>query len=312
MMISKKRKKVLCHRRPRKPNEGSKDQSQNTPWRRAYLGAEDKVAGEPVAILNPSQEELMLVGRLLPEMTLCQGNIRTFRLGHMYKCWSIAIEGFNSNGVIFIVCYCLPSCAFFDLCGFTGMSRDPKSCSYASKTFSSTPDSHRIPSSLLFLCDFLYKDPAGMAAQKPYSSIGAGLVLRGSNSKWVSHGPLSRLLPEMTLCRGNIGTFRLGHSIMGDISYAVFVDSHRIPSSLLFLCGFLYRDPAGMAAQKPYSSTGAGLVLRGSNSKWYQHSAFPHDWGDVVVPSVFFMKGSIIQDILERRIDKCDEEMEIP
>lgn len=32
---------------------------------------------------------------------------------------------------------------------------------------------------------------------------------------------------------------------MGDISYAVFVDSHRIPSSLLFLCGFLYRDPAG-------------------------------------------------------------------
>jgi hypothetical protein len=34
-------------------------------------------------------------------------------------------------------------------------------------------------------------------------------------------------------------------SIMGDISYAVFVDSHRIPSSLLFLCGFLYRDPAG-------------------------------------------------------------------
>ncbi|GJY83517.1 hypothetical protein Tco_0496893 [Tanacetum coccineum] len=93
-------------------------------------------------------------------------------------------------------------------------------------------------------------------------------------------------------------------SIMGDISYAVFVDSHRIPSSLLFLCGFLYRDPAGMAAQKPYSSTGAGLVLRGSNSKWYQ--------GDVVVPSVFFMEGSIIQDILERRIDKCDEEMEIP
>ncbi|GJU47486.1 NADH dehydrogenase subunit 4, partial [Tanacetum coccineum] len=58
------------------------------------------------------------------------------------------------------------------------------------------------------------------------------------------------------------------------------------------------------AAQKPYSSTGAGLVLRGSNSKWYQ--------GDVVVPSVFFMEGSIIQDILERRIDKCDEEMEIP
>ncbi|GJZ14879.1 hypothetical protein Tco_0550556 [Tanacetum coccineum] len=58
------------------------------------------------------------------------------------------------------------------------------------------------------------------------------------------------------------------------------------------------------AAQKPYSSTGAGLVLRGSNSKWYQ--------GDVVIPSVFFMKGSIIQDILERRIDKCDEEMEIP
>nr|GEY16241.1 retrovirus-related Pol polyprotein from transposon TNT 1-94 [Tanacetum cinerariifolium] len=101
------------------------------------------------------------------------------------------------------------------------------------------------------------------------------------------------------------------YSIMGDISYAVFdisyavfVDSHRIPSSLLFLCGFLYRDPAGMAAQKPYSSTGAGLVLRGSNSKWYQ--------GDVVVPSVFFMEGSIIQDILERRIDKCDEEMEIP
>ncbi|GJR35748.1 hypothetical protein Tco_1211432 [Tanacetum coccineum] len=34
--------------------------------------------------------------------------------------------------------------------------------------------------------------------------------------------------------------------------------------------------------------------------------------GDVVVPSVFFMEGSIIQDILERRIDKCDEEMEIP
>lgn len=32
---------------------------------------------------------------------------------------------------------------------------------------------------------------------------------------------------------------------MGDISYAVFVDSHRIPSSLLFLCGFLYRGPAG-------------------------------------------------------------------
>lgn len=29
---------------------------------------------------------------------------------------------------------------------------------------------------------------------------------------------------------------------MGDISYAVFVDSHRIPSSLLFLCGW---DPAG-------------------------------------------------------------------
>ena len=26
------------------------------------------------------------------------------------------------------------------------------------------------------------------------------------------------------------------------------------------------------AAQKPYSSTGAGLVLRGSNSKWYQVS----------------------------------------
>lgn len=105
-------------------------------------------------------------------------------------------------------------------------------------------------------------------------------------------------------------------SIMGEISYAVFVDSHRIPSSLLFLCGFLYRDPAGtvlrfqqvregpaifkgmlyvpmfltvlrvlsttsfglcskfnaQAAQKPYSSTGAGLVLRGSNSKWYQVS----------------------------------------
>nr|GEX17868.1 hypothetical protein [Tanacetum cinerariifolium] len=55
-----------------------------------------------------------------------------------------------------------------------------------------------------------------------------------------------------------------------DISYAVFVDSHRIPSSLLFLCGFVYRDPAGMAAQKPYSSTGAGLVRRDSNSKWYQ------------------------------------------
>nr|GEZ57139.1 hypothetical protein [Tanacetum cinerariifolium] len=103
-----------------------------------------------------------------------------------------------------------------------------------------------------------------------------------------------RLLPKMTLCLGNIGTFRLGHrtnyqasataflrapclismalltwlcspyySIMGDISYAIFVDSHRIPSSLLFWCGFLYRDPAGMAAQKPYSSTGAGLVLRG-------------------------------------------------
>nr|GEX59166.1 hypothetical protein [Tanacetum cinerariifolium] len=50
-------------------------------------------------------------------------------------------------------------------------------------------------------------------------------------------------------------------SIMGDISYDVFVDSHRILSSLLFLCNFLYRDPAGMAAQKPYSSTGAGLVL---------------------------------------------------
>ncbi|KAI3664342.1 hypothetical protein L1987_89917 [Smallanthus sonchifolius] len=41
----------------------------------------------------------------------------------------------------------------------------------------------------------------------------------------------------------------------------------------LFLCGFLYRDPAGTAAQKPYSSTGAGLVLRGSNSKWYQEGA---------------------------------------
>ncbi|KAI3668319.1 hypothetical protein L1987_88702 [Smallanthus sonchifolius] len=27
------------------------------------------------------------------------------------------------------------------------------------------------------------------------------------------------------------------------------------------------------AAQKPYSSTGAGLVLRGSNSKWYQEGA---------------------------------------
>ncbi|KAI3681466.1 hypothetical protein L6452_36262 [Arctium lappa] len=33
--------------------------------------------------------------------------------------------------------------------------------------------------------------------------------------------------------------------------------------------------------------------------------------GDVFVPSVFFMEGSILQDILERRIDKCDEEMEI-
>lgn len=32
----------------------------------------------------------------------------------------------------------------------------------------------------------------------------------------------------------------------------------------------------------------------------------------MVVPSVFFMEGSIIQDIIERRIDKCDEEMEIP
>ncbi|GJW59508.1 hypothetical protein Tco_0108843 [Tanacetum coccineum] len=170
----------------------------------------------------------------------------------------------------------------------------------------------------------------------------------------------------MTLCRGNIGTFRLGHrssyfaffetnyqasataflrapslisgallvrvaipslvrmllelvrqhqvirwlfhqtwlclpycSIMGDISYAVFVDSHRIPSSLR--SSNFQRD---VAAQKPYSSTGVGLVLWGSNSKWYQ--------GDVVVPSVFFMEGSIIQDILERRIDKCDEEMEIP
>ncbi|KAI3729902.1 hypothetical protein L6452_18574 [Arctium lappa] len=38
----------------------------------------------------------------------------------------------------------------------------------------------------------------------------------------------------------------------------------------------------------------------------------PSQPGDVVVPSVFFMEGSIIQDILERRIDKCDEEMEIP
>ncbi|KAI3668776.1 hypothetical protein L1987_88209 [Smallanthus sonchifolius] len=27
------------------------------------------------------------------------------------------------------------------------------------------------------------------------------------------------------------------------------------------------------SAQKPYSSTGAGLVLRGSNSKWYQEGA---------------------------------------
>nr|GEV41455.1 hypothetical protein [Tanacetum cinerariifolium] len=37
-----------------------------------------------------------------------------------------------------------------------------------------------------------------------------------------------------------------------------------------------------------------------------------HELGDVVVPSVFFMEGSIIQDIFERWIDKCDEEIEIP
>nr|GEX90165.1 hypothetical protein [Tanacetum cinerariifolium] len=189
------------------------------------------------------------------------------------------------------------------------------------------------------------------AAQKPYSSTGAGLVLRGSNSKWYqfSFGPILRrsrksqslgtlklhrvflywcwssyfaflgtnyqasataflrapsLISVALLVRASIPNLVrmlselvrqhqvsrwLFHqtwicspycSIMGDISYAVFdisyavfVDSHRIPSSLLFLCGFLYRDPAGMAAQKPYSSTGTSLVLRGSNSKWYQEGA---------------------------------------
>ncbi|GJV28724.1 putative NADH:ubiquinone reductase, partial [Tanacetum coccineum] len=168
------------------------------PIKRDVKSYKDEVAGEPATGLNPSQEELMLAGRLLPEMTLCQGNIGTFRLGHRSSYFAFLRTNYQASATAFL----------------------------------------RAPS-LIFV---------------------ALLV--------------------------------------------VFVDSHRIPNSVLFMCGFLYRDPAGMAAQKPYSSTGAGLVLRGSNSKWYQ--------GDVVVPSVFFMEGSIIQDILERRIDKCDKEMEIP
>ncbi|GJW70487.1 hypothetical protein Tco_0127404 [Tanacetum coccineum] len=212
------------------------------PIKRDVKSYKDEVAGEPVAGLNPSQEELMLAGRLLPEMTLCRGNIGTFRLGHRSSYFAFLGTNYQASATAFL--------------------RAPSLISVALLVRAA------IPSLVRMLPE---------------------LVRQHQVSRWLFH--------QTWLCSPYC-------SIMGDISYAVFVDSHRIPSSLLFLCGFLYRDPAGMAAQKPYSSTGAGLVLRGSNSKWYQ--------GDVVVPSVFFMEGSIIQDILERRIDKCDEEMEIP
>ncbi|GJR93113.1 hypothetical protein Tco_0265287 [Tanacetum coccineum] len=212
------------------------------PIKRDVKSYKDEVAGEPVAGLNPSQEELMLAGRLLPEMTLCRGNIGTFRLGHRSSYFAFLGTNYQASATAFL--------------------RAPSLISVALLVRAA------IPSLVRMLPE---------------------LVRQHQVSRWLFH--------QTWLCSPYC-------SIMGDISYAVFVDSHRIPSSLLFLCGFLYRDPAGMAAQKPYSSTGAGLVLRGSNSKWYQ--------GDVVVPSVFFMEGSIIQDILERRIDKCNEEMEIP
>lgn len=52
-------------------------------------------------------------------------------------------------------------------------------------------------------------------------------------------------------------------SLMGDISYAVFVDSHRIPSRLLFLCGFLYRDPAGTVLRLQQVYEGPAIPERG-------------------------------------------------
>ncbi|KAL4553941.1 hypothetical protein LXL04_039961 [Taraxacum kok-saghyz] len=245
--------------------------------------------------------------RLLPEMTLCRGYIGTFRLGHRAP--------FNKRSSYF---------------AFLGTNSQASATAFL-----------RAPS-LISVALLVRAAIPSLVRMLPE------LVRQHQVSRWLFH--------QTWLCSPYC-------SIMGDISYAVFVDSHRIPSSLLFLCGFLYRDPAGtyylgssvrlrlacvskfnaQAAQKPYSSTGAGLVLRGSHSKWYQEGAivtarhrnrlsrqlpsqpvskqvivsqqagpFLPVRGDVVVPSVFFMEGSLIQDILERRIDKCDEEMEIP
>ncbi|GKB40199.1 hypothetical protein Tco_0885141 [Tanacetum coccineum] len=141
-------------------------------------------------------------------MTLCRGNIGTFRLGHRSSYFAFLGTNYQASATAFL--------------------RAPSLISVALLVRAA------IPSLVRMLPE---------------------LVRQHQVSRWLFH--------QTWLCSPYC-------SIMGDISYAVFVDSHRIPSSLLFLCGFLYRDPAGMAAQKPYSSTGAGLVLRGSNSKWYQ------------------------------------------
>ncbi|PWA36131.1 hypothetical protein CTI12_AA602970 [Artemisia annua] len=117
-------------------------------------------------------------------MTLCRGNIGTFRLGHRSSDFSFL--GTNSQA------------------SATAFLRAPSLISVALLVRAA------IPSLVRMLPE---------------------LVRQHQVSRWLFH--------QTWLCSPYC-------SIMGDISYAVFVDSHRIPSSLLFLCGFLYRDPAGM------------------------------------------------------------------
>ncbi|GJR64128.1 hypothetical protein Tco_0010193, partial [Tanacetum coccineum] len=72
------------------------------PIKRDVKSYKDEVAGEPVAGLNPSQEELMLAGRLLPEMTLCRGNIGTFRLGHRSSYFAFLGTNYQASATAFL------------------------------------------------------------------------------------------------------------------------------------------------------------------------------------------------------------------
>ncbi|GJT11231.1 cytochrome c maturase subunit B [Tanacetum coccineum] len=67
-----------------------------------FLSIPHEVAGEPTAGLNPSQEELMLASRLLPEMTLCRGNIGTFKLGHRSSYFAFFRTNYQASATAFL------------------------------------------------------------------------------------------------------------------------------------------------------------------------------------------------------------------